>query len=587
MNSAGLVLTWDGRLDNRDDVIRSLHPGSRSLSTDADIVFAAYEQQATNCFRKLIGDWAITVWDPSEQSLILARDFLGARHLFYNLEAKRVTWSTVLDPLVLLAGRPFDISEEFIAGYLSTYPETHVTPFVGINAVPASTFVQIQCGHTRTCEYWRFDPSHRTHYRTDAEYEECFRDVLAAAVRRRLRSSSPVLAELSGGMDSTSIVCVADAVIATGKAECPRLDTVSYFDDNEPNWNERPYFALVEKKRGREGYHIEVAGCQGALQPPDSDCFFALPDYDQRALNGMQEVRRCLERSQSRVMLSGIGGDEFLGGVPSSVAELQDLFARFNWLKMTRQLSSWSRQKRTPWVHLLFEAIEEFLPQGLRRLYRKPRVAPWLHPDFIKRNIAAFWADLKRVRFFGEIPSFQSNINTLNHLRRQFNCSHLTQLAHYRMSYPFTDRDLLTFLFSVPREQIVRSGYRRSLMRRALANLVPAEIFARKRKAYVARHPLVLLQAAHPSIKTLLQSPLIVEYTWMMEAEISANLESIRQGHSEYLVPLLRTLKLELWLQTLKARGLLHSAPTRSQTIFNVPGAWAAVSEAAERNLGL
>ena len=78
------------------------------------------------------------------------------------------------------------------------------------------------------------------------------------AVRRRLRSDSPILAELSGGMDSSSIVCMADTIIARGNAETPRLDTLSYYDDSEPNWNERPYFTKVEEKRGRTGCHIDV-----------------------------------------------------------------------------------------------------------------------------------------------------------------------------------------------------------------------------------------------------------------------------------------------------------------------------------------
>ena len=86
---------------------------------------------------------------------------------------------------------------------------------------------------------------------SDAEYEEHFRSVFAQSVRRRLRSDSPILAELSGGMDSSSIVCMADEIISRGQLATPRLDTLSYYDDSEPNWNERPYFSQVEEKRGR------------------------------------------------------------------------------------------------------------------------------------------------------------------------------------------------------------------------------------------------------------------------------------------------------------------------------------------------
>ena len=85
---------------------------------------------------------------------------------------------------------------------------------------------------TSSRKIWQFDPNKRIRYKTNAEYEEHFRTVLAKAFECRLRSDRPVLAELSGGMDSSSIVGMAHLVIARGQAECPRLDTISWFDDS-------------------------------------------------------------------------------------------------------------------------------------------------------------------------------------------------------------------------------------------------------------------------------------------------------------------------------------------------------------------
>src|SRR6202021_612527 len=115
-------------------------------------------------------------------------------------------------------------------------------------------------------KYWDFDPGKRIRYRIDAEYEEHFRSALATAVQRRLRSDRPILAELSGGMDSSSIVCIADTVIARSAAECPRLDTITWYDESKPNWGELPHFTKVEEKRGRVGYHIDA----GALREDQS-----------------------------------------------------------------------------------------------------------------------------------------------------------------------------------------------------------------------------------------------------------------------------------------------------------------------------
>jgi asparagine synthase (glutamine-hydrolysing) len=255
----GAIITWDGRLDNRTDLIRHLRDRLTISSTDVSIVAAAYEEWGTNCFAKLIGDWALSIWETKSRSLILAKDPIGTRHLYYSIENDQITWSTILDPLVLFADHSFALNEEYIAGWFSFFPAAHLTPYVGIHSVPPSCYVVIRSEKLTLSKYWDFDPGRRIRYHSDAEYEEHFRAVFGEAVRCRLRSDSPILAELSGGMDSSSIVCMADRIIAGGSAETPRLDTISYFNDSEPNWNERPYFTKVEEQRGRTGCRVDLS----------------------------------------------------------------------------------------------------------------------------------------------------------------------------------------------------------------------------------------------------------------------------------------------------------------------------------------
>src|SRR6267143_5821535 len=274
---SGAVLNWDGRLDNCEELLRELKDVLTTGATDLAMVAAAYEAWGTKCFAKLIGDWALSIWDPGSRSVILAKDPIGTRHLYYSFDDKRVTWSTLLDPLVLLAGETFALEEEYIAGWLSFFPATHLTPYAGIHSAPPSASVLLRAGKHTISKYWDFDPSRRIRYRTDGEYEEHFRVAFAEAVRRRLRSDSPILAELSGGMDSSSIVCMADAIIARGVAETPRLDTISYFNDSEPNWNERPYFTKVEERRGRTGCHIDLGSEEQAKFAPKESHFTVTP----------------------------------------------------------------------------------------------------------------------------------------------------------------------------------------------------------------------------------------------------------------------------------------------------------------------
>src|SRR5688500_778502 len=89
----GHVLCWDGRLDNRDELIRSLRREIYGEQTDAAIVSAAYEKWGTDFLTRIIGDFALSLWDGRSQTLILARDVIGARDLYYQLSRGRIIWS--------------------------------------------------------------------------------------------------------------------------------------------------------------------------------------------------------------------------------------------------------------------------------------------------------------------------------------------------------------------------------------------------------------------------------------------------------------------------------------------------------------
>src|SRR5579863_2811650 len=141
ISRSGAVITWDGRLDNRADLLIELEDSLTISSTDVEIVAASYEKWNTNSFAKLIGDWALSIWIPIRRSLFLATDFIGIRHLYYSIENNYVAWSTVLDPLVQFAGKAFKICEEYVAGWLAGYPAPDLTPYVDIHSVPPSCFV--------------------------------------------------------------------------------------------------------------------------------------------------------------------------------------------------------------------------------------------------------------------------------------------------------------------------------------------------------------------------------------------------------------------------------------------------------------
>lgn len=564
--ASGLVITWDGRIDNREELISQFSGGLSHESTDVEIVAAGFERLGIDSFAKLIGDWAVSIWNPEDRSLILAKDFAGTCHLYYSVDKERVTWCTVLDPLVLFAGRSFPLEEEYIAGWLSFFPAPHLTPYVGIHSVPPSSYVQLRKGTCTIGKYWDFDPGRRIRYRTDGEYEEHFRFAFTEAVRRRLRSDSPVLAELSGGIDSSSIVCVADNLIDSGAAETPRLDTVSYYDDSEPNWNERPYFAKVEEKRGRTGCHIEV-GSHDRLEF-ESNRFAATPGSGGSRNEAAKRFEECMTSQGNRVVLSGIGGDEVTGGIPTPAPELEDLLARGHLKTLAHQLKLWALNKRKPWFHLFSEATRAFLPSDLVGAAKYKQPAPWLNAAFVKRNLSVLHGYECRLKLFGPLPSFQENVGTLAALQRQLGCGVLPSEPPHEKRYPYLDRSLLEFMYAIPREQLVRPGQRRSLMRRALVGIVPDELLNRKRKAFVVRGPMAAISIASRTLIEMTQRMVSDSFGIINSESFSETLQMARTGHEVAINTLMRTVSLECWLRSLapslaKEGESLNSATTR------------------------
>jgi asparagine synthase (glutamine-hydrolysing) len=562
ISCSGAVITWGGCLDNRAELIDELRDSMTVDSTDVAIVAASYEKWGANCLGKLIGDWALSVWNPRERSLLLAKDPIGTRHLYYSFDNNQVSWSTILDPLVRLAGKTFALNEEYIAGWFSMFPAVDLTPCIGIHSVPPSSFVLLRPGRHTVSRYWNFDPQNKIRYRTEAEYEEHFRVVFAKAVQRKLRSDKPVLAELSGGRDSSSIVCMADTIVGRGAADTPRLDTISYFDDAEPNWNERPYFTKIEEKRGRTGWHVNV-GTQDSENipapepPPESPHgrFVPTPGHDGRT---SPQIRMCMASQGNRVVLSGIGGDEVMGGVPTPAPELENLLARAQLCALAHQLKVWALEKRKPWFHLFWEAARGFFPPTLVGVPKYMRPAPWLQSSFVKRHWAALTGYPSRTKLFGPLPSFQENMATLDALRRQLARTALPFEPPFEKRYPYLDRGLLEFMFAIPREQLVRPTQRRSLMRRALVGIVPDEILNRKTKAFVARSPMVAISNDWPHFVEITQSMLSTSVGIVDPERILETLQKVRRGQEVPIVALRRTFFLEDWLKDLRTLGIIN-----------------------------
>lgn len=540
----GTVLTWDGRLDNRDELLAALGRTALDLPTDAEIVAAALSAWDAKALPRLIGDWALAWWNPRGRRLILARDYIGIRKLYYLSTHDSLFWSTDLAAVVLRSGQQYTLCDEYFAGYFTTYPEPQLTPYQEIQLVPPGGYLDVTPGKLRVRRYWSFNRLPDIRYKTDAEYEEHFRHVFRQSVRRRLRTAYPILADLSGGLDSSSIVCMAYDILKGGEANAV-INTISNYSTEEPGGDERPYFTAVEEFIGQTGTHIEARReCSKPLRSLPEPYFAALPGYFDRLIEGERRLRAETGCQGNRMHFAGLGGDELLGGVQNPVPGLAWLLGHLRLLSYFRQLEAWALRRKTTLWSLMGRSVLYLLPVRLRaRLDRdkSTKHAAWLRPEFVMQQHIA----RRRLRIVGDstdwLPGLQTPDSSYLSLAANI-AGYLPRFTFAEQSgLPYYDRDLVQFLFAIPGEQVLRPHQRRSLMRRGLNGIVPDRVLSRTTKWLGRREPaLEMLDNAALMFSLLPESPIAERYVDVAKAE--EDFDRLRQGKEAPLLLLERVL---------------------------------------------
>ena len=377
VTARGDLLAFDGRLDNHAELRELLGIENRD-APDSLLVIAAFERWGEGCFVQLVGDWALAFWRLQDRSLYLARDHAGTRTLYYEFAEERLMWATFLETF-FTDGRTRELDGGYAARYLAVQPLRDLTPYKGIMAVTPAHYLKIRGNKFSRMPYWSAMVKGQIRYRNDAEYEEHFLSLFRRSVERRAGPGAPILAELSGGMDSTSIVCLSDhSRRQNGALSKDLIDTVSYFDNTEPSWNERPFFTAVEAQRSKQGIHIDVSAKEASYHPPD--LAYLLPGTDALSLLKEHEFERHIQRKDYRVILSGIGGDELLGGPPDPLPELSDYLVRGQFLAFLRQSLRWCVPSRTPLLQMLIRTAR-FSARIYPTPSRRPKTRPPIKPE--------------------------------------------------------------------------------------------------------------------------------------------------------------------------------------------------------------
>lgn len=548
----GNRIVLDGRLDNYEAIADELGIKANEHS-DSSLMLKAFVHWGEKCFSRFVGEWALAIWSARDRVLYLVRDHAGSRTLLFRDLGGQIMWSTYLETFCA-DNVPLELNKEYLARALACQAIRELTPYKGIFAVPSAHYLRIKDGKTAMRAHWTCIADSQISYRTDAEYDEHFLHLFGQAVRRRVGPGAPILAELSGGMDSTSIVCMADYIRGAQPGMGARFDTVSYYDDTEPDWDDRPYFEAVERHRGKQGFHVDVSS-RGLNCEPLVLLGRRYPYLcgDSSYLDLATQFEKAIGPGDYRAILSGIGGDELLGGVPTAVPELADYFRQGRLARLLARSFVWALAGRGGVLRMLWSTIKSTIDLYWESNTDESTIPPWLSSELRRLCRQPYTRVINKRELLCSSPSAIANgrtwwglLETLpNRTPRILGC------REYR--FPYLDKELVEFLHRVPRDQLVQPGRRRLLMRRALEGIVPVEVLERKRKAFVSHGPTSRLRDARKAIEEMLTAPLAGEYGLIERNKFFEMFHAELTGEIAWVSHVTRAIEVELWLKGLNA----------------------------------
>ena len=322
-NEDGSVqIVFNGEIYNYQQLRHRLEGSNHTFRTqsDTETIVHLYEDLGLKCFEHLNGMFALAIWDSRHERLVLARDRLGKKPLYYTFKDGGLVFSSELKSIMTLPGINREIDPGSIDLFL-TYqyiPHPH-SIYKGIYKLPPGHFAVFEKGQIRIEKFWQVDWSHEIAIDQRTASEQ-LRTLLADSIRIRLRSDVPLGAFLSGGIDSSLVVAIAQKQLDTP------IQTFS-IGFSEADFDETHYAKMVADHVGTKHERFEVT-------PNAMDILDRLVDHYDEPFGDSSAVPTwylCeMTRKHVTVALSGDGGDELFGG-----------YERYRALKLSGQLQSW------------------------------------------------------------------------------------------------------------------------------------------------------------------------------------------------------------------------------------------------------
>ncbi|HOI41198.1 MAG TPA: lasso peptide isopeptide bond-forming cyclase, partial [Methanobacterium sp.] len=489
-DESGLVITADARIDNRQELSKELNIEDTEVISDSYYILKAYEKWGENCPDKLLGDFAFAIWDKNNQKLFCARDHMGIKPFYYRLSDNVFFFATELKTLKYQKEVPLKLNELRIADYLiSLTQDKEITFYDNIFRLPPASFLNISVNKSDKSCYWNFDPNKETIMGSDEEYALKFLELFTEAVSCRMRSSFPIGFLLSGGLDSSSIVSTARKILEDKNSD-RRLETFSLVFDDLIECDEREYINKV----------ISL----GNLEPNfcNADNFSPLSEIDEILAKVGEpfnvpntylswEIYQNVEKKDIRILFDGFDGDST---VFYEERYALDLFREMNFNKLFKEIKFMAKWNGiTYWEMFILAIIFPLTPDFFKNLIQKVldhlninlSIIEESTIDIVKNEFIRTTNLENRYQMLYKDPLSKASTNKLRH---HFAISsgilqHAMEIFDviagnfsFNHVYPFFDVRLVEFCLSIPKEQKFSKMWDRIVMRRAMENILPAEI---------------------------------------------------------------------------------------------------------------
>jgi asparagine synthase (glutamine-hydrolysing) len=468
----------DGRFDNGPALKSSLEL-PRDCS-DSEILVAAYQKWGTDFLDKILGEFALIVWDSRARRLVVAVDRLGVRPLHYSIRP----WGILLasDPEQLLASgcvspTPDDTS---VIDYLTwSFSSRGSSFFREIQRVRAGHTHVVTATATRAFDY-RSPQVGLTRFSDKQECWREFRRVFFQSVRRRIDSTDGVVLQLSGGVDSTSIACAANALVIAEPSLC-RTPVAAGALHPGLACDEGPFIRAVA-----ESIRIPVETWDGTEADARelADVPVAAPGGRHFLTGGTRGDVDLARRIGARVVLSGSGGDQL--GSPDGA--LADAIVEGRWSDSLRFVRDAPQLDASKKLRMVLRTAKAMAPPFLQRLHR-PRSSDARHAEWLSAWARASLRaprPVEATKFKWETHLQQGRWDALTHPRQGWSLTYLAQLAlrnGVEVRLPFMDWDLVLFVLGVQPSFWPPPWPGERLHREALAELLPLKIRQRRSKA--------------------------------------------------------------------------------------------------------